>query len=288
MINSELLSRLQRFNPSNIEQIENALREALQEIILCGIAKSDFFNYAAFYGGTSLRIFRNLPRFSEDLDFILIKEKEDFDFDYYLSFAKKELDRLLIVCDIYSKEKKIKTNVISRNIKFSLKQLIEYTYPEYQNIINHNQMLAIKVEIEKEIINGGIVETKLLTYPSFAQIKTFDINTLFSSKLLAILFRNWKTRNKGRDFYDYLFYLFIKAKVNLTFIENGLKKNGYINSEDSITLDRLKEELKNRFENIDFSSIKNDIKPFISNNDKFINSFDKEIFIDTLDLLERE
>ena len=77
MINNIFLKQIEKYNPNNIEGIKNSMKEVLQDIILSGLGKSDFFKKAVFYGGTSLRIFRNLPRFSEDLDFTLIDKLDE-------------------------------------------------------------------------------------------------------------------------------------------------------------------------------------------------------------------
>ena len=286
MINKVFLEQLKKYNPENIIEIKNAMKEALQNIILCGLSKSDFFKYAVFYGGTSLRIFRNLPRFSEDLDFTLLEPMNDFNFDYYLNYSKKELDSLMIDCEIYSKEKNVSTSVISRYFKFNMKQLFNISYVEFEDKVINNEVLSIKVEVEKECFEGGITELKTLTYPSFHQVRTFNMETLFSSKLIAILNRKWKSRIKGRDFYDYLFYISNETKINIEFLENGLKKFGYLDGNEKLTINKLKDEIRERFENVDFANAKKDVIPFIYNNDRFVDSFNKDIFIGTVDLIK--
>ena len=192
-----------------------------------------------------------------------------------------------INCDIYSKQKNVDTTVESRYIRFNLKELIHDNYPEFENKIINNELLTIKIEVEKTIIDGGKTEIKLLTYPSFAQVQTFTIETLFASKLIAILNRNWKNRIKGRDYYDYLFYIHNNVKVNMTFLKNGLKMFNYINDE-SYNISDLKADLKNKFETIDFDVALKDVLPFVNSNDLFIQSFNKEIFVDSTDLIKEE
>ena len=286
MINDSFLNQIKKYNPNNILDIKNTMKEVLQDIILSGLAKSDFFKKAVFYGGTSLRIFRGLPRFSEDLDFALIEKDNEFDIDNYLLVSKRELDSLNIECDIYNKEKKVDTSVQSRFFRFNLKSLFEMTFPEYTNQVINNELLTIKVEVERSIISGGITETKLLTYPSFAQVKTFNMETLFASKLIAVLNRKWKSRIKGRDYYDYLFYISKEIKPNMTFLENGLKKFGYLDENEQYSINRLKDDLKNRFESVDFADALIDVMPFVSQSDQFISSFNKDIFIATIDLIK--
>ncbi len=285
MINNIFLEQIKKYNPETIVDIKNAMKEVLQDIILSGLAKSDFFKYVAFYGGTSLRIFRGLPRFSENLDFTLIEEKNDFKLNDYFSFVKKELDSLFIKYEINDKTKNIITSVESSYFKFNLKELFEMTYPSYVNKIISNEILSIKVEVEKNFFIGGKVETKLLTFPSFIQVKTFTIETLFSSKLIAILNRKWAKRIKGRDFYDYLFYVSKNTKINFEFLKNGLIKFGY-EIDKEYDINSLKKDLIKRFNEVDFENAKKDVLSFIKPNDPFINAFDNSIFTNTVDLLE--
>ena len=286
MINDIFLNQITKYNPTNIDEIKNSMKEVLQDIILSGFGKTDFFKYAVFYGGTSLRIFRNLPRFSEDLDFTLLEDNPNFSLDNYMIYAKRELDGIGIESEIYNKKKTTETSVDSQYFKFNLKNLFDITFPEYSNKIINNEFLSIKVEVEKSTFSGGSTEIKLLTYPSFTQVRTFNMETLFASKLIAVLNRKWKTRIKGRDFYDYLFYISNGTKVNIIFLENGLKKFGYLKENEVMTLNRLKEELKKRFENLDFENAKKDVISFAKNDDRFLSTFNKDIFIGTIDLIE--
>ena len=286
MINDLFYNQIRKYNTSSIEAIKNAMKETLQNIILVGISKSDFFKYCAFYGGTSLRIFRNLPRFSEDLDFTLVENKDDFKFSDYTKYIEIELNSLGLEYKINTKEKNIEISVESIYFNFNLKSLFNISFKEYENQIIDNELLSIKIEIEKKYFDGGITELKLLTYPSFAQIRTFSIETLFASKLIAILNRKWKARVKGRDYYDYLFYISLGTKVNLIFLENGLKKFGYLECNEKLSLERLKKDLIDKFESVDFNSALNDVKKFVDANDQITKSFNKDIFISSVDLIK--
>ena len=119
MINEAFLTQIKRYNPNNILDIKNAMKEVLQEIILASLAKNDFFNYAIFYGGTSLRIFRSLPRFSEDLDFTLEKNITTVNLNEYLLKIEEDLKSFGLNCKIDSKEKKNNTSVKSYFITFN-------------------------------------------------------------------------------------------------------------------------------------------------------------------------
>ena len=285
MINNILLNEINKHNPSSIIEIKNALKEVLQKIILSGLGKSNFFNGAVFYGGTSLRVFRNLPRFSEDLDFTLINKDVECDFNNCLLFAKRELESLGINCCIRNKDKSFLTTVDTRYFEFNLKSLFDISFPIYSSKIVINELITIKVELERNAFLGGITEMKLLTYPSLTQIRTYSMETLFASKLIAVLNRKWKTRIKGRDYYDYLFYIMQNVKPNMMFLENGLKQFGFIDGNVKYTLDLLKSDLRDKFSSVDFNNAINDVKPFVSNDDRIVQFFNKEIFLASIDLI---
>ncbi|MCR4662205.1 MAG: nucleotidyl transferase AbiEii/AbiGii toxin family protein, partial [Clostridia bacterium] len=254
MINTVFLEQVKKYPHDNINEIKNALKETLQDIILAGLAKGDFFKVAAFYGGTSLRIFRGLPRFSEDLDFTLINNEVDFDLNRYLPFIHKEFISMDIYCSIKEKQKNVLSTVETRFVDFSLVDLLGISFPEYMSKVNKDEFLSIKIEVEKHVFDGGEIERLLLTYPSFSSITTYKMETLFASKIIAILNRKWKNRVKGRDFYDYLFYISKSTKVNMTFLENGLRAFGYELDDGKLTIDLLRGLLVEKFSNVDYDA----------------------------------
>src|SRR3990167_477851 len=89
MINPIIDAQLKKYHPKNMLEEENALKEILQEVALFALSTTDFFSYALFQGGTALRILHELPRFSEDLDFILKKPNKNFQWEKYIAQMKK-------------------------------------------------------------------------------------------------------------------------------------------------------------------------------------------------------
>lgn len=80
-----LQKKLRDYGATNAVEEENATKEIIQEIVLYALWRADFFDVALFQGGTSLRILHALPRFSEDLDFLLRVPDPDFQWSPYLS-----------------------------------------------------------------------------------------------------------------------------------------------------------------------------------------------------------
>ena len=148
-----------------------------------------------------------------------------------------------------------------------------------------NQKLKIKFEVDTENPEGGKIESKFRMLPSLYEVKTFDESTLFAGKIHAIICRNYKSHVKGRDYYDYLFYIGKGSCFNLHYLENKLKKTGVLADNEKLTLDKTKELLKERFETVDYESAKEDVSNFINNKDS-LKLWKKELFLSTLDELK--
>ncbi len=269
-MNNIIEQMLKSYEINNTNDEINALKEIIQELVLSGLSRSGFFNEASFYGGTALRIFYKLDRFSEDLDFALIKPNKDFDLSKYFIFIEKELKAYGINLEISNKQKQKATNISSAFLKGDT---IEHILKFFPNEKNHqyNQILKnikIKLEVDINPPNGATYEMKYKLLPSPHQIRLYDKSSLFAGKIHAILCRNWHSRIKGRDLYDYVFFLANNTNVNLELLKNKLIDSKYIDKNDEFNLDILKDMLINKFKEIDYNNAKEDVIPFI----KDINS----------------
>lgn len=282
MINNYILQSLNINKVSNIEEFENVFRELIQEISLCALARKGLFNKVAFYGGTCLRIFYRLGRFSEDLDFNVIKENVEFNWDDYIGSCKDAIESFGLTATIHKKEGYDNGEIRRRIIKVRYYELAKEYLGDVQ--MNKDQLLSVKLEASMQYTKGASYEVKTLVSPNFASVLCYDFSSLFAGKLCAVLTRGWVHRVKGRDFYDYMFYLNNKAKINTVYFKNKLESS-LGEKIDEISLEYIKEMLRKKFESTDFESVKKDIKPFV--NDKYIlDTITKETFINSLESLE--
>lgn len=116
-MNNVISQMLSKYEIKNTHDEVNALKEVIQEIVLSGLARGNFFEDAAFYGGTALRIFYNLDRFSEDLDFALLNKNINFDLSEYFNYIEKELNAYGLNLEIKTKEKSAHSNITSAFLK---------------------------------------------------------------------------------------------------------------------------------------------------------------------------
>ena len=286
-MNSVIETMLAKYRPQNNEERENAIKEIIQEIALSGLSRSGFFEKAAFYGGTCLRIFHGLNRFSEDLDFALLEKDPAFKIDDYFPALKKEFNSYGIDMVIETKRKDENIEIQSAFLKGNTLILMMSFFPKNEDAkkVVPNQKIKIKFEIDTDNPSGGVTEIKYRMLPSPYEVQIYDESTLFAGKIHAILCRNYKNHVNGRDYYDYLFYIGKGSKFNLKYLENKLKNTGgIIEGNESLTLEKVRELLKIRFESVDYKSAKLDISNFISNQEN-LNFWKKELFISTLDKL---
>lgn len=277
---------IEDYDPQNNEERKNAIKEVMQEIVLCSLSKALFFDVAAFYGGTALRIFYGLDRFSEDLDFSLLVKNPNFDLSQFFPLLEKNIKSFGLNVDIKIKEKNNDSDIQSAFLKGDTIEHFLLFYPEREvQGMNKNDKIKIKFEIDTNPPGLATYETKFKLQPIPYSIKLYDEASLFSGKLHAVICRGWKNRIKGRDLYDYIFYLTRKTKFNLPHLREKLIESNYISKEDSCTCEDIKNMLKKRFYEIDFEQAKNDVIPFVKNI-SVLDIWCKEFFINITETLE--
>ena len=275
---------LASYEPKNEEQILAALREIMQEVTLAGLARTDFYEKAAFYGGTALRIFHGLDRFSEDLDFSLITPNLSFSIEPYFEAIILEFQSLGMNVSIREKEKVHKTAIDSAFLKTETiwKELILEDIVK-QTGVTSNRNIKIKIEVDCNPPLGFHTEEKLLLRPFSFYVKCFDLSSLFAGKIHALLYRKWKNRVKGRDWYDLEWYIKKGVKLDIDHFLLRAKASGdWI--EDAITHDQIKELLHEKINSVSFDQIKEDVVRFIPNDDS-LRIWGKQYFSDLVELV---
>lgn len=273
------------YNPQNEEEILAALREIMQEITLAGLSRTDFFEKAAFYGGTALRIFYGLDRYSEDLDFSLLKPDSNFSIEPYFKAILEEFQSLGLTVSI--KKKTNQTAIDSAFLKAEtiwqeivLEDIIKETG------VRSNKTLKIKIEVDRKPPLNFKIEEKLLVRPFSFYVKCNTKSSLFAGKMHALLYRKWLNRVKGRDWYDLEWY--IKKGIPLDvnhFLARARDTNDW--QENSITNEQIIDLLDSKIKSVSFSSIKEDVVRFIQN-DAILNIWSPEYFNDLIKKIKFE
>ena len=248
---------LSAYDVATEQQRRNAIFEVNQQVILAGLYNGGFFDVAAFYGGTCLRIFHGLQRFSEDMDFSLLAPDDKFDFTKYF---QPIIDEFAIVgreVEIKKKDKKSFGKVESAFLKDNT--------DVYDVSFHTDKSIKIKIEVDTQPPLNFRTEQKLLLQPHSFMTRCFALPDMFAGKIAgkmhALVYRVWKNRVKGRDWYDFEWYVRHNVPLDFTHLAERCKQ---FNNED-ITPELFKEKLVERLSTADIKQVKEDVLPFIRN-----------------------
>jgi len=286
-----ILDMLAAYNCQSREDYENALKEIVQEVALLGLWRSKFFEHALFYGGTALRILYKLNRFSEDLDFSLLKTQKNFKLNTYLKAMEDELKSFGFKVSVDQKEKGIESRVESAFIKAGTHiHFLKANAPErIQNHIQSNEVLKIKVELDTDPPGLFNAEMKPLLQPIPFQVKTMPIEDLFAGKLHAVLAREWRGRVKGRDYYDMIWYIGRKAKYNIRHLKERLVQSGHWDKDRDLTSKDVDGLVREKIKGLNFEKAKRDVSIFLKPRERqSLELWDLEFFSAIIDRLESD
>lgn len=262
---SAIESMIESYHCRTIDDYKSALKEIVQEIALLGLYRGGFFHTAAFNGGTSLKIFYGLDRFSEDLDFSLLSPDPRFDLSAYMPAIRDELGAYGLEMTVTEKIKRndsaVKPAFIKGGTQMHLLKIASISPPV--SGVHPDEQMQIKLEVDTDPPEGAEDEIKYQLIPVPYYVRVFTPPSLFAGNVHAVLCRGWQTGVKGRDFYDYIWYLSKGIPLNIRHLANRMKQSGHLGSEDDLREDDLRARLTDRFLNIDFEQAKNDVVPFI-------------------------
>ena len=273
------------YQPKTDKDYQQALREIMQQIALAGLYRGGFFEKAAFYGGTALRIFYGLNRFSEDLDFSLLQSDENFRLNNYLKVIEDEFIAQGMAVSIKTKEKTIHTNIESAFLKSETlwsELVLESVLPQFG--LKQSIGLKIKIEVDTKPPLGFETEEKLLLKPCSFYVKCFVIEDLFAGKMHALLFRKWGNNVKGRDWYDMEWYIRRGTSLNIEHFLLRAKDSGDW-EKDTMTEEEFRKLLNERIETVNLEIAKNDAKKFIADQ-KALDIWSKNYFKDLIQHLK--
>lgn len=282
-MNEAIRLMLKKYACKNERDYQNALQEIIQEIALIGLWRGKFFEKAAFYGGTALRILYGLDRFSEDLDFSLLKSDLSFDLEYYHPFVKQELSSYGFEVSIEKKTKNIQTNIESTFIKAGTKkELIKIEVPtSISKNVQKNSVIKIKFEVDIDPPLGFQTESKAILVPSPFSVNTFQLPDLFAGKLAAVLFRKWKNRVKGRDWYDLIWYVSQNTPARIEHLRQRIIQIGQTGQTGAgdLTADQIRKLLVQKVGEVDFDVAKEDVVNFIKE-PKRLDGWSRDFFLE--------
>lgn len=276
-------SRLNFYAPKTKQDELNGLKEIYQEIALAALSRIEFFKIAAFQGGTCLRIAHGLKRFSDDLDFILLKPQQTFKWSEYLKALQEELlafDVQLKVIDRAKVEGRVQPLFLKNGSFGKLLRL------SHSRNVSDSQVIQIKLEIDTQPPAGSQYETHFLEYPYPFSYVTQDLPSLFASKCHALLRREYL---KGRDWYDFIWYVSNQTQINWLHLQCALVQTEPYKSETfTLTKEWFIDKMGKKIDSIDWKMARNDVSSFIGQEEqKSLNVWDKPFFDHLLNKLSQ-
>ena len=259
----------------SVDARRNATYEVLQQVALSGLYRGGFFNEAAFYGGTCLRIFHGLERFSEDMDFTLLRKDPSFSMEKYFPAIIDECRLLGREVEITLKNKQSFGQVESAFLKDNT--------DVYDLSFRTEKSITVKIEVDTQPPLEFDTEEQLLLQPFSFMTRCLTLPNLFAGKMHALVFRTWKNRVKGRDWYDFEWYVRNSVPLNFHHLQVRIREfNG-----KELDRKQFAELLKEKLASADMTQVKSDVKPFLKNAHD-IDIWSNDYFLQLADRIQYE
>jgi predicted nucleotidyltransferase component of viral defense system len=274
---------LDRYNLHTRDDYTNALREILQEIALLGLWRSKFFEHSAFYGETALRVLYGLDRYSEDLDFSLLKPDDLFSLEAYAGSLQREINSFGFQVDFERRRKSLQTPIESAFLKTNTyKQLIIIEASEdLLRDLHPLENLKIKLEVDTDPPGGFETETRYVLQPFPFSVRIFSLPDLFAGKLHAVLCRHWRSRVKGRDWYDLIWYASKHPEVRLSHLEARMRQSGNYCEERPLSAEKLRRLLREAVDTLNVAKSRQEVSPFVRDH-RALDVWSREFFADVV------
>ena len=258
-------SMLDRYECNSRDDYANALREIIQEVALLGLWRSKFFEHAAFYGGTALRVLYGLDRYSEDLDFSLLKPDTSFSLGSYGDALRREIRSFGFQVEFETMEKAGESTIKSAFIKANTyKELIVIeAREELLRDLHPGKKLKIKLEVDVDPPDGFVLDTQYVFQPIPFSVRVYSLPDLFAGKLHAILCRRWKGRVKGRDWYDLVWYCSRHPEVRIQHLEKRMRQSGDYSVDAPLTQEMLLTLLHEAVEHLNIEQAREEVSRFV-------------------------
>lgn len=265
MMHDAVKRMLAKYEPKSVDDSVRALREIIQEVALLGLWRAKFFEHAAFYGGTALRILYGLDRFSENLDFSLLEPSDGFNLERYTASLEEELLAFGFNVRVELVDKAVESAVQSAFLKANTRNelLVIEAGEELTGRVSTGQVLKVKIEVDTDPPGGFSTSTRYLLQPIPFAVRSYSLPDLFAGKMHAVLFRKWKNRVKGRDWYDLVWYAANHPHLNLAHLEQRMRQTGHWSGEQSLSSSAFRNLLFDTIARLDVNQARSDVAPFV-------------------------
>jgi predicted nucleotidyltransferase component of viral defense system len=256
---------IERYACPTRDDYVSALREIMQQIALLGLWRAKFFEHAAFYGGTALRVLYGLDRYSEDLDFSLLKPAKAFTLGAYGDALRRELSSFGFEVSFEIRKKNQASAIESAFLKANILQqmIVVKAGDDLTRQMHVDQVLKIKLEVDTDPPGGFETESRVVLLPTPFAVRVYSLPDLFAGKMHALLCRKWKTRVKGRDWYDLVWYVGRHPQLHLSHLESRMRCSGDWTESTPMSRGRLLERLRAAIRQLNVTQARQEADRFV-------------------------
>lgn len=264
-MHSAIRDMLRRYDCRTRDDYINALRDILQSVALLGLWRSKFFDRAAFYGGSALRILYGLDRYSEDLDFSLLRPDNGFSLGNYGAALCREIGSFGFQVDFEPRSRRENTAIESAFLKANTcrELIVIEASDELLHGLHPGKQLKIKIEVDTDPPGGFQVGTEYVLQPLPFPVRVYSLPDLFAGKVHAVLCRKWKSRVKGRDWFDLAWYVSRHPELRIGHLEARMRQTGDYSGEEPLNRAELLRLMRNAVDNLDIDGARKDVEPFV-------------------------
>lgn len=286
-MNAAIQQMIERYACPTRDDYVGALREILQQIALLGLWRAKFFEHAAFYGGTALRVLYGLDRYSEDLDFSLLKPTKAFTLGAYGDALRRELSSFGFEVSFEIRKKNPASAIESAFLKANTLQqmIVVKAVADLTRQMHANEVLKIKLEVDTDPPGGFETESRVVLLPMPFAVRVYSLPDLFAGKMHALLCRKWKTRVKGRDWYDLVWYLGRHPQLRLSHLESRMRCSGDWTESASMSRGRLLERLRSAISQLNVTRARQEADRFVREKSS-LDLWSREFFLEIVDGIE--
>lgn len=263
------------YQPKNDLELANAQRETMQKVALAGLERGGFFEHAAFYGGTCLRLMHGLKRYSEDMDFSLTEKNDSIHIENYFQPIVDEFTSMGLQVDIQKKDKKIFGRVESAFLKENT-EAYEIKFPT-------RKMIKVKIELDTNPPLAFHTERLLLTAPYAFSVRCFTLPDLYAGKMHALVYRAWQRRIKGRDWYDFEWYVRNGITLDWTHLQERIREF----SGETISREQFIEEMRKKLSSANIAMVKQDVVGYVES-PRELDFWSNDYFLQLADMIKFE
>jgi predicted nucleotidyltransferase component of viral defense system len=264
-MNPALRAMLAGYPTGSVDGHINAVREVLQELVLLGLWRGKFFDRAAFYGGTALRVLHGLDRFSEDMDFSLLRPDKSFALEHYLPFVAREVSAWGFKATVEVRKKTARSAVESAFLKADSKELLLVIEAgeDIVSLVPSGRLLRVRFEVDTNPPPDFVTETGFCLRPIPFSVLAYAPPSLFAGKMHAVLCRGWRKRVKGRDWYDFVWFVGRGVELNLRHLEARMRQTGHYYDDAPLSEARFRQLLEERIAGLDIELASADTARFL-------------------------